>query len=73
MTTCTFSLSFGNFNPRPSVRGDLVSGNQVKAEINFNPRPSVRGDTPRMQVIAYHEHFNPRPSVRGDSKCFLIS
>ena len=34
-----------DFNPRPSVRGDVPVGmKDSKIDFDFNPRPSVRGD-----------------------------
>ena len=56
-----------NFNPRPSVRGDIIPLHYMQETVNFNPRPSVRGD-PCLPCFRPHcRHFNPRPSVRGDT------
>ena len=63
----TLTLSDKNFNPRPSVRGDVDEYAPLIISANFNPRPSVRGDGGIVwRRITHPGNFNPRPSVRGD-------
>ena len=39
------ALKLVHFNPRPSVRGDLLQKRIIQQRLeDFNPRPSVRGD-----------------------------
>ena len=56
----------GDFNPRPSVRGDARVRARTSRATNFNPRPSVRGDEYLRETGQTQTNFNPRPSVRGD-------
>ena len=57
----------GNFNSRPSARGDaLVGTRRTKRRKNFNSRPSARGDVQDMLYTELMSDFNSRPSARGD-------
>ena len=56
----------GNFNSRPSARGDAVALNIAVPTSDFNSRPSARGDYRRINPYIDTMHFNSRPSARGD-------
>ena len=56
----------GDFNSRPSARGDLPFRVLFSCLLYFNSRPSARGDSPRIRTAASTRNFNSRPSARGD-------
>ena len=58
----------GNFNSRPSARGDGVRRPARAGAGYFNSRPSARGDTTTEHTFCGPTYFNSRPSARGDQK-----
>ena len=57
----------GNFNSRPSARGDVASGTialQVVISIHAPPRGATRHVS---SFVPLHSDFNSRPSARGDA------
>ena len=59
-------LRSGNFNSRPSARGDAAARNcpDHHAGFQFTPLREGRPDCPAGAANA--QHFNSRPSARGD-------
>ena len=69
---CNRLCAAGDFNSRPSARGDMEASVELFASrMNFNSRPSARGD-PAAPVCPRpsRPHFNSRPSARGDWRCW---
>ena len=57
----------GDFNSRPSARGDAKLKELSDATAaDFNSRPSARGDLSSKRISAPQYDFNSRPSARGD-------
>ena len=56
----------GNFNSRPSARGDTPAELPNAPPAHFNSRPSARGDVPGALNLVGSNNFNSRPSARGD-------
>ena len=56
----------GNFNSRPSARGDAPRSAISRRTRYFNSRPSARGDPRRSTGGEVRANFNSRPSARGD-------
>ena len=56
----------GDFNSRPSARGDGRCRPAQSTTQHFNSRPSARGDDHHRRHAGLNRHFNSRPSARGD-------
>ena len=58
----------GDFNSRPSARGDSPRKAGETFRLDFNSRPSARGDIHSSNPKADTGNFNSRPSARGDGR-----
>ena len=58
----------GDFNSRPSARGDRRGNEHLDSNQYFNSRPSARGDLVLPVLPCKFGNFNSRPSARGDIK-----
>ena len=64
---CNRLCAAGDFNSRPSARGDRCSRRSFGLMGYFNSRPSARGDMEAsVELFASRMNFNSRPSARGD-------
>ena len=62
-----------DFNPRPSVRGDLTRAFCAGYGLRFQSTPLREGRHAIIIIVASRCNFNPRPSVRGDEMGELIA
>ena len=67
MGCCPPNPFSGDFNSRPSARGDGKAGGRGRPKKDFNSRPSARGDSVRGLIFCAPPYFNSRPSARGDA------
>ena len=64
----------GNFNSRPSARGDCKLARWLNAAFISIHAPPRGATLPCITVVAVNSYFNSRPSARGDtSKCRIHS